>query len=69
MKFNAKIRVVWKLRLTHDDVIKWKYFPRYRPFVRGVPGEFPSQKIVMRSIDIFFDLCLSKRLSKQSNHR
>ena len=20
----------------HDDVIKWKYFPRYRPFVRGI---------------------------------
>ena len=22
--------------LTHDDVIKWKYFPRYWPFVRGI---------------------------------
>ena len=21
---------------THDDVIKWKYFPRYWPFVRGI---------------------------------
>ena len=21
----------------HDDVIKWKYFPRYWPFVRGFP--------------------------------
>ena len=21
---------------THDDVIKWKYFPRYRPFVRRI---------------------------------
>ena len=20
----------------HDDVINWKYFPRYRPFVRGI---------------------------------
>ena len=20
----------------HDDVIKWKYFPRYLPFVRGI---------------------------------
>ena len=20
----------------HDDVIKWKHFPRYRPFVRGI---------------------------------
>ena len=23
-------------RIDHDDVIKWKYFPRYWPFVRGV---------------------------------
>ena len=24
------------LRIVHDDVIKWKYFPRYWPFVRGI---------------------------------
>ena len=24
------------LRLLHDDVIKWKHFPRYWPFVRGI---------------------------------
>ena len=24
------------MRLTHDDVIKWKHFPRYWPFVRGI---------------------------------
>ena len=23
-------------RLTHDDVIKWKHFPRYWPFARGI---------------------------------
>ena len=23
-------------RLSHDDVIKWKHFPRYWPFVRGI---------------------------------
>ena len=23
--------------LFHDDVIKWKHFPRYWPFVRGIP--------------------------------
>ena len=22
---------------THDDVIKWRHFPRYWPFVRGIP--------------------------------
>ena len=28
MKFESK--------RTHDDVIKWKHFPRYWPFVRGI---------------------------------
>ena len=30
----------------HDDVIKWKHFPRYRPFVRGIhqwPVESPHK--------------------------
>ena len=31
-----------------------------------VLGEFPSQRPVMRSFDVFFDLRLNKRLSKQS---
>ena len=31
-----------------------------------VPGEFPSQRPVTRSSDVFFDLSLDKRLSKQS---
>ena len=30
-----------------------------------VPVEFPAQRPVTRSFDIFFDLCLNKRLSKQ----
>ena len=72
----------------HDDVIKWKLFSRYWPFVRGipwwrhqmetfsallaicagnspVPGEFPTQRPVTRSFDVFFDLRLNKWLSKQ----
>ena len=31
-----------------------------------VPGEFPTQRPVTRSFDVFFDLHLNKRLSKQS---
>ena len=31
-----------------------------------VPGEFPAQRPVTRSFDVFFDLHLNKRLSKQS---
>ena len=53
----------------HDDVIKWKHFPRYWPFVRGnhpVTGEFPAQRPVTRSFGVFFDLRLNKRLGKQS---
>ena len=31
-----------------------------------VTGEFPSQRPVTRSFDVFFDLCLNKQLSKPS---
>ena len=31
-----------------------------------VTGEFPAHRPVARSFDIFFDLCLNKRLIKQS---
>ena len=31
-----------------------------------VSGEFPAQRPVTRSFDVFFDLCLSKRLIKDS---
>ena len=42
------------------------------PFCEGNPpvtGWFPSQRPVTRSFDAFFDLCLIKRLSKQSRRR
>ena len=52
--------------LAHDDVIKWRYFPRNWPFVQGMHRSFPSQRPVTRIFDVFFDLCLNKRLSKQS---
>ena len=32
----------------------------------AVPGEFPAQRPVTRSFDVFFDLRPNKRLSKQS---
>ena len=31
-----------------------------------VPGEFPAQRPVTRSFDVYFDLRPNKRLSKQS---
>ena len=51
--------------ITHDDVIKWKHFPRYWPFMRGIHRS-PAQRPVKQSFDAFFDLHLNKRLSKQS---
>ena len=60
---------VRRIRRYHDDVIEWKHFPRYWPFCGGnspVAGEFPAQRPVTRSFDVFFDLCLNKRLNKQS---
>ena len=53
----------------HDDVIKWKHFPRYWTFVRGIhrfPVNSPAQRPVTQSFDAFFDLRLDKSLSKQS---
>ena len=52
----------------HDDVIKWKHFPRYWPFVRGIHRSrwIPTQMPVTRSFNVFFDLRLNKQLSKQS---
>ena len=34
--FGQKCWHVALYLLTHDDVIKWKHFPRYWPFVRGI---------------------------------
>ena len=31
-----------------------------------VPGDFPAQRLVTRSFDVFFDLCPHKRLNEQS---
>ena len=57
--------IFWKNMVSaHDDVIKWKHFPRYWPFVWGFL--FPPQRPVTQSFDVFFDLRLNKRLGKQS---
>ena len=52
----------------HDDVIKWKHFAALLAICAGnspVSGEFPAQRPVTRSFDVFFDLRLNIRLSKQ----
>ena len=53
----------------HDDVIKWKHFPRYWPFVRGIhrPRWIPRTKASDAELWCFLWLhSLNKRLSKQS---
>ena len=54
---------------SYDDVIKWKQFPRYWPFVRGIhrsPVNSPH-KGQWRGALMFSLICaLNKRLSKQS---
>ena len=63
----CSFNVVWNRGCTqsHDDVIKWKHFPRYWPFVRGI---HPAQSPVRQSFDVFFDLRPNIWLSKQSPH-
>ena len=39
------------------------------PWNSPVTGEFPSQRPVTRGFGVFFDLCLNKRLNKQSWRR
>ena len=54
--------------IIHDDVIKWKPVSALLAIYAGnspVTGEFPAQRPVAQSFDVFFDLRLNKRLSKQ----
>ena len=52
---SKHIKIDARIHGIRDDVIKWKHFPLYWPFVRGTT----------RSFRAFFDLRLNKRLNKQ----
>ena len=56
------------MEYVHDDVIKWKHFPRYCPFVRGIhrwPVNSPH-KGQWRGVSMFsLIFALNKRLSRQ----
>ena len=66
--YKCLTRVHWEL------MISWwphqmETFPALLAICAGnspVIGEFPAQRPVTRSFDVFFDLCLNKWLSKQS---
>ena len=58
-QYLGTILYVWEWRNIypyHDDVIKWKYFSRYWPFVREFTGEFTTHRPVTQSFDVLFDL-------------
>ena len=57
----------------HDVITWWRHqvetFSALLDICAGnspASGEFPAQRPVTRSFDVFFDLCLNKRLRKQS---
>ena len=55
----------------HDDVSKWKHFPRHWPFVRVIhrsPVNSPHKGQWHGALN-FFHLALNKRLNKQSRRR
>ena len=56
---------IWQY-IDHDDVIKWKHFPRYWSFVRGIHRSPVNSPHKGQWRDAFFDLRPNKRLSKQS---
>ena len=55
--------------LVHDDVIKWKHFPRYWPFVQGIhraSANSPHKGQWQGALMFSFICALNKQLSKQS---
>ena len=57
---------------THDNIIKWKHFQQYWPLVRRI--RLCHRWIVIVKVSdaellCFFNLCLSKRVSKQLRYR
>ena len=53
----------------HDEVIKIETFSALLALCAGnspVSGEFPAQRLVTRSFNVFYDLRPNKRLSKKS---
>ena len=71
-KSNFHITWNWTNRSWVTPILWWRHqietFSALLAICAGnspVPGEFPAQRPVTRSFDVFFDLRLNKRLSKQ----
>ena len=72
MHFNFCITRIWRIGGCNGFMSWWRHqmetFFALLAICEGnspVPGEFPAQRPVTRSFDVFFDLHLNKRLSKQ----
>ena len=68
-RYNALLPDNWANISWHDDVMKWKYFPGYWPFVRGIhrgPVNSPQKELWRGAFIVLFDLRMNKLLSKQS---
>ena len=72
-RFCFLIKGYWWTQVEHTCILSWwrhqiNTFSALLAICAGnssVPGEFPTQRPVTRSFDVFFDLRLNKRLSKQ----
>ena len=74
LHYHKKYILLFRLfSLLHTLIPWWRHeMETYSALLWGKPpvtGEFPSQRLVTRSLDVFFDLRLNKRLSKQSGCR
>ena len=64
----CQLRGIWTTRATwwHHQMETFSELLAICAGNSPVPGEFPAQRPVTQSFDVFFDLHLNKRLSKQS---
>ena len=68
-EFVATIKRIWPLLWSIDRfsyVMMASSNGKALRTISPVPGEFPAQRPVTRSFDVFFDLRLNERLCKQS---
>ena len=57
VRFNMAANFQDGYQRLHDDVIRWKHFPRYRPFVRGIhrsPVDSPHKGQLRAALMGFF---------------
>ena len=59
MLFNCCFADIFSGNIYHDDVIKWKHFPRYWPFVRGIHRKQVNSlhKVLWRGALMFSLIC------------